>query len=253
MSILHVSRSGAGEPVLLLHGIGGSADSFGPQAGALGTRHLLLAWDAPGYARSADPGRAPGMSGYADAAASLLPGLGPVHVLGVSWGGVIATRLALEHPRLVRSLVLAGSTRGSGRTAAARAAMLARPADLARLGAAEFAARRGPRLVSPAAPPALVRRVVDTMASSVRLPGYRYAASSMAATAHDHALTTLALPVLVVAGRQDTVTGVAESAAIAAAVPGARLAVIEQAGHLANQEQPAEFNARVADFWKGLS
>ena len=252
VSAVHVARSGAGDPVLLLHGIGGSADSFAPQVPAFARRHLVLSWDAPGYARSADPDRPPGMSGYAAAAASLLPEIGPAHVLGVSWGGVIATRLALEYPHLVRSLVLADSTRGSGRTAATRAAMLARPADLERLGAAKFAARRGPRLVSPAAPPALVRRVVDTMASSIRMPGYGYAASSMAQTAHDRVLPSLTVPVLVVAGRQDTVTGVRESAAIAAAIPGARLAVIEQAGHLANQEQPDEFNARAEDFWKGL-
>ena len=230
---VHVERAGSGDPVLLLHGIGGSADSFAPQARVLAARYQVLAWDAPGYARSADPDAPPGMDGYADAAAALLSGLAPAHVVGVSWGGVIATRLALRHPGLVRSLVLADSTRGSGRTAATRAAMLARPRDLERDGAAEFAARRGPHLVSPAAPPDLVARVVATMAASIRLPGYGYAAASMAETTHDRLLASLAVPVLVVAGRQDTVTGVREGSAIAAAIPGARLTIIE-------------------DFWKGL-
>ena len=250
---IHVERAGSGSPVLLLHGIGGSADSFAPQVPAFAARHAVLAWDAPGYARSADPDGPPGMSGYAALAAALLSGLRPAHVVGVSWGGVIATRLALEHPEAVRSLVLADSTRGSGRTAATRAAMLARPAALERDGAAAFAAQRAPKLLSPAAPDDLVRRVTETMASSIRLPGYGYAAASMAETAHDRVLPSLAVPTLVVCGRQDSVTGVPEAAVIAAAVPGARLRIIENAGHLANAEQPAAFNGLVQDFWKALA
>lgn len=250
MTGIHVERVGDGAPVLLLHGIGGSAGSFTEQIPVLARRHTVLAWDAPGYGRSADPDGAPGMSGYAALAAGLLDGLGPAHVIGVSWGGVIATRLALEHPAAVRSVVLAGSTRGSGRTRATRAAMMARPAALERDGAERFAAERAPKLLSPSAPARLRDQVAATMASSIRLPGYGYAAASMAETAHDHVLASLAVPVLVVCGRQDTVTGVKESAALAAAIPGARFRVIEHAGHLANQEQPDRFNAITDDFWK---
>lgn len=264
---IHVERAGqAGTRVLLLHGIGGSADSFAAQTPVLARRHRVLAWDAPGYARSADPDGPPGMSGYAAAAAALLaadgltadgladrlPKAGPAHVVGVSWGGVIATRLALEHPEAVRSVVLADSTRGSGRTAATRAAMRERPRTLDRDGAEKFAAERGPRLVSPAAPRDLTGRVAATMAASIRLPGYGYAAESMAETSHDRLLSSLAVPVLVVAGRQDTVTGVREGSALAAAIPGARFRIIENAGHLANQEQPDRFNSIVEDFWKEL-
>lgn len=242
---LHVRDSGGtGDPVLLLHGIGGSADSFTEQFAALSPRHRVLAWDAPGYARSADPDAAPGMSGYAALAALLLRerGATPAHVVGVSWGGVIATRLALEHPDVLRSLVLVDSLRGSGRTAAQAAAMRSRAAELGELGPAAFAAARGPRLVSPEAPSELVERVAAAMARSIRLPGYAYAASSMAETDHSDALGTLTVPTLVVAGDRDLVTGVVESEAITAAVPGARLTVIEGAGHLSNVERPGEFN-----------
>lgn len=252
---LHVERAGTGpgSPVLMLHGIGGSADSFARQLTAFASAgYRALAWDAPGYARSADPQAPPGMSGYAAAAAAVLDGLAPAHVIGVSWGGVIATRLALEFPGAVRSVILAGSSRGSGRTAAARAAMLARPKALERDGAETFAARRGPMLLSPSPPRDLLDRVVETMATSIRLPGYRYAAESMAGTVHDHALASLTVPALVVCGRQDTVTGVPESSALAAAIPGARFRVIENAGHLVNSERPERFNAIAEDFWKDL-
>ncbi|MFI6521153.1 alpha/beta fold hydrolase [Spirillospora sp. NPDC050679] len=248
---LHVERRGAGEPVLLLHGIGGCADSFTDQFADFAAEYRVLAWDAPGYARSADPEKAPGMSGYAAAAAGLLAG--PAHVVGVSWGGVIATRLAAEHPHLVRSLVLADSTRGSGRTEQGRAGMKARAADLERLGPEAFAAGRGPRLVSPDAPAELVDRVTAAMARSIRTPGYAYAAASMAETDHSDVLGSLDVPALVVVGDRDTVTGPAESEAIAAALPGARLELIPGAGHLSNQERPAEFNRLVLSFLKEVA
>lgn len=240
---------GEGSPVLMLHGIGGCADSFAAQADVFAAAgHRVIAWDAPGYARSADPVSAPGMSGYASAAAELIPE--GAHVVGVSWGGVIATRLAADHPRLVRSLVLVGSSRGSGRTTRGREAMLSRAAELERLGPATFAARRGPRLVSPAAPSELVDRVVTAMARSVRLPGYTCAAASMAETDHSDVLGALTVPTLVVVGDRDTVTGPAESEAIAAAVPNARLEVLIGAGHVSNQERPDDFNRAVLGFLK---
>jgi 3-oxoadipate enol-lactonase len=243
-------HDGPGDPVLLLHGIGGSADSFTDQFAALSAGHRVVAWDAPGYARSADPETAPGMAGYAAAAAALLRerGAAPAHVVGVSWGGVIATRLALDHPEVVRSLVLVDSTRGSGRTAEQATAMRRRAAELADVGAAAFAQARAPKLVSAEAPKELAERVATAMARSIRLPGYAYAAASMAETDHSDVLGRLSVPTLVIAGDRDVVTGVAESQAIAADIPGARLRVIEGAGHLSNVERPDEFNRLVLEF-----
>lgn len=248
---VHVNeRGGPGDPVLLLHGIGGSADSFTDQLAALSVRHRVLAWDAPGYARSADPEKAPGMAGYAATAAALLRerDAAPAHVVGVSWGGVIATRLALEHPEVVRSLVLVDSTRGSGRTPEQAAAMRRRADELAGMGSEAFAGARAPKLVSAEAPRELAERVATAMARSIRLPGYAYAAASMAETDHDDVLGRISVPTLVIAGDRDVVTGVTESKAIAAAVPGARFEVIEGAGHLSNVESAEEFNRLVLEF-----
>lgn len=111
---LYVVDAGDGEPVLLLHGISSNADAFRRQVEDLADAYRLLAWDAPGYARSADPAAAPGVDGYADAAKGVLDALGVAraHIVGASWGGVVATRLALRHPGCVVSLALVGSTPG---------------------------------------------------------------------------------------------------------------------------------------------
>lgn len=243
-----VHVTGTGEPVLALHGIGGAGSTFAPLPG-----HRLVAWDAPGYGSSPDPDPALDMDGLAALAAGIAEQLGaPVHLVGVSWGGVIATRVALRRPDVVRTLVLADSTRGSGRTPDGRAGMQARIAELAELGPQAFAARRSARLVAADADPAVAEQVRATMAR-VRLPGYTVAARSMAATDHSADLHRITVPTLVVVGEQDRVTGVAESETLAAAIPGARLVVLPGAGHAANQERPAEFAAALTSFWAGLT
>ena len=75
--VAHVVGAGTG-PALLLRGIGGSADSFAPQFGELNSSLRMLAWDAPGYGRSGDPGRRFDLDDYADAAAEMRPGGPPI-------------------------------------------------------------------------------------------------------------------------------------------------------------------------------
>ena len=86
------------------------------------------------------------------------------------------------------------------------------------------------------------------MASSIRLPGYGYAAESMAATDHTADLPKIDIPTLVLGGDEDRVTGVPASQVLAGVIPGAVFVTIRGAGHLANQERPEAFNAWVESF-----
>ncbi|WP_343246159.1 alpha/beta hydrolase, partial [Streptomyces sp. SID5785] len=116
MTGLHVAEAGASGPLLLcLHGIGSSSAAFAPQLEGLAAHARVLAWDAPGYGRSPDPEAPLDLDGFADAAAGVIRARGSsAHVLGVSWGGVIALRLATRHPDLVDSVIVADSSAGSG-------------------------------------------------------------------------------------------------------------------------------------------
>ncbi|WP_040768560.1 alpha/beta fold hydrolase [Tsukamurella sp. 1534] len=247
---VHVDAAGTGPALLMLHGIGGSADSFAEQfRGIHGLR--LIAWDAPGYARSADPGDAPGADGYVDAAAQVLTehaGEGGAHVLGMSWGGTIAIGLALKYPHLVRSLMLGDSLVGSGVTAEKADAMRARGAELDELGAQRFAERRARRLLAPGASEDAVATAAARMAESVRLPGYRWAAEALAATDHTADLPRITAPTLVLCGDEDRVTGRDASQILAGGIPDAVFVTVRGAGHLANQEQPEAFNAWIESF-----
>ena len=244
-------------PVLLcLHGIGSCADAFVPQqilAERAGRR--VVAWDAPGYRNSADPVTDPGLDGWADAAAELIRSLGVerADVLGVSWGGVTATRLALRHPDLVAGLVLADSSVGSGTTVERADAMRSRADAVEELGIDAFAESRSPVLFGHNPPPELVAEAAQLMVDSVRMPVYQWACNSMADTDHRAALAEIAAPTLVVVGEHDGVTPPSLSKQLAAGILGAELVEISDAGHLANQERPEMFNDAVCAFLIGRS
>lgn len=251
------SHGREGAPLLLcLHGIGSCADAFLPQrdlADDLGYR--LVAWDAPGYRYSADPADDPGLDGWADAAAHLIRTLGyqTAVVLGVSWGGVIATRLTIRHPDLVRALVLADSSVGSGTNLKQAEAMRSRAASLTELGAAEFARQRSPLLVGDNTSPDVVASVEKLFATSVRMPSYQWACNSMADTDHRESLSSLTASTLVICGEEDRVTPPKLSAELCEGIPNAVLTHVEGAGHLANQEQPGAFNRELFDFVQSLT
>ncbi|MEM7096282.1 MAG: alpha/beta fold hydrolase [Actinomycetota bacterium] len=241
------------DPLLLcLHGIGSCADAFVgqfPLAERCG--RFIVSWDAPGYRHSADVAAPFGLDDWADAAAEVIVehgGGGPADVLGVSWGGVSATRLALRHPALVRSLILADSSVGSGIDPEVADAMRGRATDLAALGHEEFCRSRAPRLVRPDASAEFIEQVAQMMIESVRLETYDLACRSMADTDHTPRLGEILVPTLVLIGEHDIVTPMERATALVAGIDGADLIVIDDAGHLANQEQPEAVNTVVGDF-----
>ncbi|MBM7365698.1 alpha/beta fold hydrolase [Gordonia hydrophobica] len=247
---LHVRDEGDGPTLVMLHGIGGSAATFDPQYAELGGRMRLIAWDAPGYGASDDVDSPLSMDDYADRVAALIEeccGDVGAHVLGMSWGGVIATRLALRRPDLVRSLVLGSSTVGSGATDEGAAAMRSRAAELAADPTA-FTTARATRLAGAGADDGHIAAVADAMLATIRPAGYTSAAESMAATDHTADLPSIELTTLVMAGDRDEITGVDAAQLLAGGIPGAVYVMLRGAGHLANQDSPAAFNAWLESF-----
>ncbi|TDU90997.1 tricorn interacting aminopeptidase F1 [Kribbella voronezhensis] len=112
---LWVERDGAGEPVLLLSGLGpaGSHVIFHPHLDSLAEDHEVIYLDLYARGRSeapADLREITFATDVADVAAVIERlGVGPVHLYGFSYGGLLGQAVALEHPELVRSLVLANT------------------------------------------------------------------------------------------------------------------------------------------------
>lgn len=247
-----VEVRGAGDPVLLMHGIGGSARSCAALAQILADDGFqTICWDAPGYGESTDP---TGAVDLPEVVAGVLDDLdvSSAHLFGTSWGGVLAADVALRRPDRVRSLTLADSSRGSGTSASRADAMRQRAEELRTSGAQALAARRAPRLVSDAADPTVAAAVHADMAR-VRPAGYGMAAHYMAGTDLGARLHLIQAPTLIVVGADDVVTGVEESRLLADAIPEARLAMIIGAGHAAVQERPDAMAAHVRRFLAGVT
>ena len=99
---------GSGEPLLLLHGGLGSIDMFGPVLGQLAQTRKVIAVDLQGHGRTALGTRPISLVDIGNDMAALLGKLGvaKTDVLGYSFGGGVAFRLAVQHPEAVRRLVV---------------------------------------------------------------------------------------------------------------------------------------------------
>jgi pimeloyl-ACP methyl ester carboxylesterase len=105
---LRLYAGGAGRPVVLLHGLGGSAANWVEVSEELARSHRVLALDLPGHGGSLRPPRDAGMDWFADAVGAALDELGAhgAIVVGHSFGGQLALRLTLARPDLIGGLLL---------------------------------------------------------------------------------------------------------------------------------------------------
>ena len=123
---LRFLTGGSGDPLVLLHGLGGGALNWIELLPAALERYRVLAPDLPGHGRSARLPARVGMSAFADAVAALIEHeqAAPALVAGHSFGGLVALRLAQRRPDLVRGLLLAAPAGIASGTRGARAAIL---------------------------------------------------------------------------------------------------------------------------------
>ena len=247
-------EGGAGTPIVLLHGIGSHAQSFVPLMQALDRRHLVLAWNAPGYGSSQPLATDwPDASDYAVALSRLLVRMDVSRciLLGHSLGALIAARFAVVSPNRVATLVLASPAIGHGveKGGVLPPAVARRIEDLDRLGAEAFAGARAPQLLGdPAASPDVLRDVTSAMAA-VRRPGYDQAARLLASGRLLEDAAKITVPTAVLVGSQDHITPPDNARRVLAALSApARLTFREfaGAGHAVCQEQPAEVASAIA-------
>jgi pimeloyl-ACP methyl ester carboxylesterase len=125
---LRYFAGGEGKPVVLVHGLAGSAANWVELLPGLAERYRVLAVDLPGHGGSAPPRAGASVTDFADAVAGVIERerAGPALLAGHSFGGLVALRLAQRRPELVRGLLLvAPAGIGSGTRAARRLVSLA--------------------------------------------------------------------------------------------------------------------------------
>jgi pimeloyl-ACP methyl ester carboxylesterase len=214
-------------------------------------RFRVVAWDAPGAGVSSDPPDTFTTTEYAHCLAGFLDtiGVGRAHVVGLSWGGILAQEFYRLHPERLRRLVLAG-------TYAGWKGSLPEPVWKERLatclrGAAglpeALVATFLPSVFTDAAPQAL-RAEFSAIVSEFHPVGFRLMALSSAQTDTRELLPSIGVPTLVLWGEDDRRSPIRVAEQLHTAIPGAELAIIPNAGHLSNMEQPDAFNAHVRRF-----
>jgi 3-oxoadipate enol-lactonase len=244
IGVLEAGGGGA-VPIVFLHGVGSDKSVWARQVANFGRGRRALAFDYPGYGESSFAEGAT-RDDYAAAILGAMDALGVdrAHVCGLSLGGVIAIAMQAAAADRCASLVLADSFAvhpdGAGITERSIAASHAGSMR-------DFAEARADFLLAAPIDPAVRAEVVETMAA-IDPAAYRLGVEAVWMADQRDRAAAIRCATLVLCGTEDRPTPPALSAELAALIPGARIAMIAQAGHLTNLERPAEFNQAVDDF-----
>jgi pimeloyl-ACP methyl ester carboxylesterase len=244
-------QAGRGPALVLLHGFLCDSRCWLAQLDGLSDSFTVIAWDAPGAGGSSDPLGDFDTADYAHCLAGFLDaiGIGPAHIVGLSWGGILAQEFYREHRERVRSLVLADTYagwRGSLPEAVWRERLAACLADST--GPSEA-------LVSKFVPGALsddvapdVRERFAAIVREFHPVGFRLMSLSSAEMDTRDLLPGIRAPTLVLWGEDDRRSPLHIATQLHSTIPNAELQIIPHSGHMSNMEQPETFNRHVLRF-----
>jgi pimeloyl-ACP methyl ester carboxylesterase len=244
---------GQGVPVLAVHGIGSTARSFEPVATHLSSTHRVLTLDLHGYGDSDDRTSAGGWTAFAEDVSAVLDDAvehdavnARAHVVAASAGTLTALAYCHAHPQRVRSLTLLGPTLGD---AADQELARTRLAERRRAltDVREGAGRRAARMAGPDADEVALA-LLRSEHARIRAAGYGVVAELLAQTDAAPQLSTLSVPLQVLVGDHDIVTGPPVAAQIQQRVPSAKVVVLPRVGHSPHVERPDETAGLVRAF-----
>ena len=247
-----VDVTGQGFPVVMVHGLGGTSNTFQPQIEAL-RNHRVIRIDLPGAGRSPHGHAAPSLESFADDVVRVATTLGVTraHFVGHSMGTLVCQKIAADRSDLVASLTLFGALiepsdgmRAGlpGRARTARTEGMAPIADQIIEGALSPDTRASRPITVAFVRESLMRQDPEGYA--------RHCEALAKMQAVDHRRITV--PALLAAGESDGMAtgGIARS--LAERLQDARVAIVERSGHWLTVERPDECNRIMRDFLTGL-
>ncbi|MEO6773729.1 MAG: alpha/beta fold hydrolase [Kofleriaceae bacterium] len=253
LEVVDTGPGSSGETIAFSHGLLWDTSLFAPQIAALRARYRCIAWDHRGQGKSASDHRTCiGIELVTQDAIALLEQLapGPVHFAGLSMGGFVALRIAARRPDLVRSLILIDTS--------------AEPEPVENIGRYRMLANvvrvLGPRIVGSRVAPIMLGRTIladrdrrAELATYITTMTQRRDIWRAVNGVIDRAgvaaeLGRIKTPTLVMVGDEDLATPRPKSEQLVAAIDGARLEVISNAGHSSTVEEPARVTAGMLRF-----
>lgn len=248
-----IDHAGAGELLVMMHGIGGNRTNWTEQVKLFSREFHAVAWDARGYGRSDDYDGPLDFNAFSRDLLGLLDhfGVEKAHLCGLSMGGRIAQDFYLHYPDRVKTLTLVATFSGfKPLEEAERQRFLdlrlrplvhdgKEPKDIAPIVAKT--------LIGPTASPDKYQQLVESMEA---LHKDSYVKTIQETTAYDKALEleTVTVPTLLVFGEHDTLTPPATGRSMHERIKGSEYVEVPLSGHLINIEQPAVFNEAVLQF-----
>lgn|GEM_PF-121180 len=259
---VYLEQWGNGEPLVLLHGFGGSSYCFRHVGPELGKDFRVVALDLNGFGWTQ---RVPNPEAYTLAGQARLVlrvmdalGIAKAHVLGHSYGGAVALALAATAPQRVASLVLVAAAVPSPSPRVRRGWTVLRPLGAVllrtvflrkgfiRRGLERSVYHRG------VVHEAMVEGYLERLKVEGALEAYRAFTAPGAASARNVDLASIHQPTLVLWGMQDRLIPASTGQALAAKLPHGRFLGLERCGHLPMEERPEEFVVAVRSFLKDL-
>jgi 3-oxoadipate enol-lactonase len=247
-----VEIDGTGDPVVLIHGLGGTSNVWTPLMPVFAGRARVIRFDLPGSGRSPLGSSALSVQAFVDRIAKAMRVLGAerARVAGHSLGTIVAAHLAQQHSDLVRDLVLLGALPEPPEPA--RAGLKVRAAKVREEGMAaiidpliEAALSRDTREKNPLA-------VAYVRESVLRQDPMGYAATCDAlAGARSADFARIGKRALLATGEDDAIGTPAMSRDIAGRLPQAHAEILPRTGHWTPIERPTEIARAVSQFWFG--
>ncbi len=257
---LHVEEAGEGTPILFIHEFGGNHASWEPQLRFFSRRHRCITYAARGYPPSDVPDSVEAYSQAlaADDAVTVLDGLNidKAHIVGLSMGGFCAVHFGLRTPERALSLTVAGAGYGCEKEYEEyfRGVSLEVADNFERQGAKEFSkiyALGASRVQFQNKDPRGWREFADRLATH----SDRGAANTMRGVQArrpsfydlEDGLKRMMVPTLVMVGDEDDHC-LQPGIFLKKTIPACGLSVFPKTGHTLNLEEPAAFNALLAEF-----
>jgi pimeloyl-ACP methyl ester carboxylesterase len=242
---IYYERRGAGEPLLLIQGLGGNSLHWGDVfLDALEETFELVLYDHRGAGRSGELAGECTIAKLAEDAVAVLDALDieSAHVVGISMGGMVAQELVLNHPERVRTLTLGCSFPGGPEAKMTDMEVVGKIAEAVLSGDGERAIRVGYEImIAPeyAAVPGNYE-LYAKVAELYPAPIPTLMAQLSAIIAHDTSqrLAEIEVPTLVMHGTADRLLESVNGELLARLIPNARLELFEDAGHMFFWERP---------------
>jgi pimeloyl-ACP methyl ester carboxylesterase len=250
---LHYEEYGRGDPLLLVHGLGSSCQDWEYQIPTLSAHYRVIVVDVRGHGRSDKPHERYSIPGFSADIEALLDHLhlGPVHLVGLSMGGMIGFQLAVDQPQLLKSLTIVNSAPEVKVKSFHDFQQFAKRWLLARLFSMQTIGKGLGKNLFPKPEQTELRDKIAKRWAQNDKRAYLASFSAIVGWGVQEKLSRIHCPTLIITADRDY-TPVALKEAYTRLIPNAQLLVIENSRHATPLDQPQVFNERLLAFLRSL-